>query len=117
MARVIGAALTLCIVTLFAAYGRAGEVRPKFPPDETLTVPSLTLTDEQFLQGNTANGVAVTLTGQLRFPSWNEHLLKPSFCSMVPMVLPTARQQSDGANFSTEWASPRSALIVSAVEA
>ncbi|TCA57258.1 hypothetical protein E0H71_03955 [Rhizobium leguminosarum bv. viciae] len=74
MARVIGAALTLCIVALFAAYGRAGEVRPKFPADETLTVPSLTLTDEQFLQGNTANGVAVTLTGQLRFPSWNEHL-------------------------------------------
>jgi hypothetical protein len=50
------------------------EVRPKFPPDETLNVPSLTLTDEQFLQGDTANSVVVTLTGQLRFPSWNERL-------------------------------------------
>ena len=74
MARFIGAALTLFFATLFSSHGHAGETRPKFPPDETLTVPSLTLTDGQFLQGNTANGVAVTLTGQLRFPSWKEHL-------------------------------------------
>ena len=74
MARFIGAALTLFIGTLLASDGHVGEVRPKFPPDETLTVPSLTLTDEQFLQGNTANGLAVTLKGQLRFPSWNVRL-------------------------------------------
>ncbi|CDM60950.1 MULTISPECIES: dienelactone hydrolase family protein [Rhizobium] len=74
MARFIGAALTLFILTLFASQGHAGEVRPKFPPDERLNVPSLTLTDEQFLEGDTANGVAVTLTGELRFPSWDEHL-------------------------------------------
>ncbi|KSV80851.1 hypothetical protein N181_28800 [Sinorhizobium fredii USDA 205] len=74
MARFIGAALILFIVTLFTSHGHAGEARPKFPPDEMLAVPSLTLTDEQFFQGDTANAVAVTLTGQLRFPSWNERL-------------------------------------------
>jgi dienelactone hydrolase len=74
MGRFISAAITVFIVTLFALRGDAGEVRPTFPPDETLNVPSLTLTDEQFLQGDTANGVVVTLTGQLRFPSWNERL-------------------------------------------
>ncbi|MEX2697636.1 dienelactone hydrolase family protein [Rhizobium mongolense] len=74
MVRFIGAALTLFFVTLFAPHGHAEEARPKFPPDETLTVPSLTLTDEQFLLGDTANGIAVTLTGQLRFPGWDEHL-------------------------------------------
>lgn len=74
MARFISATLTLFIVTLFASHGHAGEARPKFPPDEMLTVRSLTLTDEQFLQGDTANGVAVTLKGQLRCPSWNERL-------------------------------------------
>ncbi len=37
-------------------------------------MPLLTLTDEQFLLGDTANRVAVALTGQLRFPSWNERL-------------------------------------------
>jgi hypothetical protein len=35
-------------------------------------VPSLTLTDEQFLRGDKASGVAVTLTGQLLIP--NERL-------------------------------------------
>jgi hypothetical protein len=74
MVRFIGAALTLFFVTLFAPHGHAEEARPKFPPDETLTVPSLILTDEQFLRGETANGVAMTLTGELRFPGWDEHL-------------------------------------------
>jgi dienelactone hydrolase len=53
---------------------QSSEARPKFPPDETLSIPSLTLTDEQFLSGDSSGGTPVTLTGQLRFPSWDEHL-------------------------------------------
>ncbi|NLS08190.1 hypothetical protein HGP14_33910 [Rhizobium sp. P32RR-XVIII] len=64
----------LVVVGLSLSAAAGGQTRPKFPPDETLNVPSLTLTDEQFLRGDTANGVAVTLTGVLRFPGWNEHL-------------------------------------------
>ncbi|WP_164986543.1 hypothetical protein [Rhizobium leguminosarum] len=47
MVRFIRAALTLFFVTLFAPLGHAEEARPKFPPDETLTLPSLVLTNEQ----------------------------------------------------------------------
>lgn len=74
MGRFLTITISLLIAALFASPVRAGETRPKFPPDETLTVPSLTLTDEQFLQGDTTQGVVVMLTGQLRFPNWDERL-------------------------------------------
>jgi dienelactone hydrolase len=45
---------------------------PRAAPNEILDVPSLTLTDEQFLSGDTANGIPVTLKGDLRFPNWDE---------------------------------------------
>ncbi|CAN7681007.1 dienelactone hydrolase family protein [Phyllobacterium sp. LjRoot231] len=64
----------LFILALLASHGHAEEARHKFPPDETLKVPSLTLTDEQFLHGEKMNGVVVMLTGQLRLPNWNARL-------------------------------------------
>lgn len=74
MRRFATAAISLFFVSLSALHVFAEEKRPRFPPDETLNIPSLTLTDEQFLRGQKANGVVVTLTGQLRFPNWNERL-------------------------------------------
>ena len=62
------------LVALFAPPALTEQTRPKFLPDETLSVPSLTLTDEQFLRGDTADGVPVTLSGELRFPNWDERL-------------------------------------------
>ena len=68
----IAAAATLVLFSsasvLFAAE------RPKYPRDETLSVQSLTLSDFQFLTGETSTGIPVTLSGELRFPSWDEHL-------------------------------------------
>ena len=66
--------ISLFIMALLASHGHAEDLRRKFPPDETLKVPSLTLTEEQFLRGNKINGVVVMLTGELRFPNWNAHL-------------------------------------------
>jgi dienelactone hydrolase len=74
MGRFLAVVTSLFLVALFASPVLTEETRPKFPPDETLSVPSLTLTDEQFLRGDTANGVPVTLTGELRFPNWDERL-------------------------------------------
>ncbi|MBZ9606028.1 dienelactone hydrolase family protein [Phyllobacterium chamaecytisi] len=74
MGRFVTAVISLFILVAFALSGDAGNARPKFPPDESLIVPSLTLTDEQFLKGKTADGVSVTLTGELRFPNWDEEL-------------------------------------------
>ena len=61
----------LLLAMTLAAPGLAEEKRPKFPPDETLDVPSLTLTNSQFLSGAAAEGVPVTLSGRLRFPGWD----------------------------------------------
>jgi dienelactone hydrolase len=74
MGRFLTAAISLLIMMLFASAVLAEEAKPKFPPDERINVPSLTLTNEQFLRGDTAKGVPVTLTGHLRFPNWQERL-------------------------------------------
>src|SRR5688500_8159753 len=74
MGRFRTTAISLFVMMLFASAVLAEEPTPKFPPDETIDVPSLTLTNEQFLGGDTANGVTVTLTGNLRFPNWDERL-------------------------------------------
>ena len=74
MGRFVTTLIGLFIVVPFALGGDAGEAKSKFPPDEKLDVPSLTLTEEQFLKGDSTNGVAVTLIGELRFPNWNERL-------------------------------------------
>src|SRR5437868_7084824 len=54
--------------------GPGGRSRSKFPPDETLSILSLTFTDDQFLKGDKGSGTPVTVTGELRFPSWGDHL-------------------------------------------
>lgn len=74
MGRFNTAVINLVILVIFGLHGDAGETKSKFPPDEKLNVPSLTLTEEQFLKGDTANGVPITLMGELRFPNWNERL-------------------------------------------
>jgi dienelactone hydrolase len=69
--------LTIAIVPFLVACAspviRADEP-PKVPRDETIDVPSLTLTTKQFLDGDIAHGAPVTLTGDLRTPNWNDNL-------------------------------------------
>jgi dienelactone hydrolase len=74
MGRYLTAGISLLVMMLFASAVFAEESKPKFPPDERINVLSLTLSNEQFLGGDTANGVPVTLTGDLRFPNWQERL-------------------------------------------
>lgn len=74
MGRILTVAISLFLMVLFTSPVLTEETRPKIPPDEALSVPSLTLTDEQFLRGDIANGVPVTLTGELRLPNWDERL-------------------------------------------
>ena len=111
MGRFLTITIGLLIGVLFASPVRAGEARPKFPPDETLTVPSLTLTDEQFLHGGTQRTAFLWLSrAQIRFPNWNEHL-------PVVVLLPGSDGHGGvrrwvGANSSTKWVSPRSASTV-----
>ena len=62
----------------FALSGDAGNAKPKFPPDEKLIVPSLTLTDEQFLKGKTADEVS---GGRLTVVGVPTHL-------ELPLILP-----------------------------
>ena len=82
----------------------AAEKQAKFPPDETLTVPSFTFTTEQFLRGDVASGTPVTLTAELRLPNWDDGL---------PVVVllhgsgGRAVRHSSGLPSSTRWASRR----------
>lgn len=66
--RFLRAAIGLFMV-LFASPVLFSEVGSEFPSGETIEVPSLTLTNEQFLRGDTTNGVPVALAGELRFPN------------------------------------------------
>ncbi len=74
MRRFLTIALGLFIVALFASPVIGAKAGPKSPPDETMNVLSLNLTNEQFLRGDTANGIPVTLKGKLRLPSWDSRL-------------------------------------------
>lgn len=110
MGRFLAVVTSLFLVALFASPVLTEETRPKFPPDETLSVPSLTLTDEQFLRGDTANGVPVTLTGELRFPNWDERL--PAVVLLHGSDGARAARPSNGLHFSTKWESPCCASTV-----
>jgi dienelactone hydrolase len=74
MGRLLATAISLFILALFAATVLADDAKPKLPPVERLNVPSLNLTNEQFLRGDKANGIPITLTSDLRFPNWAERL-------------------------------------------
>lgn len=50
------------------------EARKRPPPDVELSFQSKTLTDQQFLRGDLAAGLDVTLTGELRLPNWDTRL-------------------------------------------
>jgi len=66
------ASITLAALLLVGPVFGAPKKRP--PPDVELAVQSRTATDEQFLKGEAENGNAVTLSGELRLPNWNERL-------------------------------------------
>jgi dienelactone hydrolase len=58
------------IPLLFALHFGASPVlsQASAPSEEKVTIPSLTMSDDAFLQGDTASGQAVTLTGTLQIP-------------------------------------------------
>lgn len=64
------------LVSLLLAAGtcHAADGKRRPPPDELLSIPSRTITDEQFLKGDAVSGAPVTLGGDLRLPNWNERL-------------------------------------------
>jgi dienelactone hydrolase len=74
MGRFLTLAAILLFVTPFASPVAVKAGQQDFLHDEKVKVQSLTLTTEQFLGGNTTNGVPVTLTGELRSPNWSERL-------------------------------------------
>ena len=89
MGRFLTAAISLIIMMLFASAVIAEEAKPKFPPDERINVPSLTLTNEQFLGGDMANGVARDTHGP---PTVSQLGGAPAGCRAAPR-LGRCRQQ------------------------
>ncbi len=57
MGRVLAVVISLFLVAPFISPVLTRKSGPRFPPDESLRIPSLTLTDEQFLRGDIADGV------------------------------------------------------------
>jgi dienelactone hydrolase len=66
--------------------------QPSLPPEETVTISSLTLTDDQFLKGDKENGTPVTLTARLQLPAG-----QPPFPAAVLL------HGSDGPGNAASW--------------
>lgn len=80
MPRAFRVAVALCISTLFAGIGANAQSLPKEVAThaEIYPIPSLTLSDQQFLSGDVAAGKPVTVAGELRVAQGTGKL--PSWC-------------------------------------
>ncbi|MGY3409107.1 hypothetical protein ACVWZV_005220 [Bradyrhizobium sp. GM5.1] len=73
-------AMALCISTLFVGMGANAQSLPREVATraEIYPIPSLTLSDQQFLSGDAAAGKPVTVAGELRVAQGSGNL--PSWC-------------------------------------
>ena len=63
--------LVCSILVLLVVYAPGSDAQT---PDEVIEIPSLTLSDDQFLQGDIARGTVVTVTGKLQVPTIDARL-------------------------------------------